>query len=97
MGCRCPPRPVIILLDLHMPKVSGLEVLRVLKDHPVYKSVPVIVLTTSKEDRDVHSAYQLGANSYIVKPVDFEKFMAVAEQIEMYWAVLNLSDGGNAA
>lgn len=83
------PVPVVILLDLKLPKVSGLEVLRALKQHPVYKCVPVVVLTTSKEDADVQSAYALGVNSYIVKPVDFDKFVAVAEQIEMYWGVLN--------
>ncbi|MBC8007134.1 MAG: response regulator [Prolixibacteraceae bacterium] len=87
------PAPVVILLDLKMPKVSGLEVLRVLKDHPVYKSVPIVVLTTSKEDKDIDTAYALGANSYIVKPVDFEKFMAMAEQIEMYWGALNVPGG----
>lgn len=90
------PVPVVILLDLHMPKVSGLEVLRELKRHPTYKSIPVVVLTTSKEDTDIHAAYELGANSYIVKPVDFEKFMQVAEQIEMYWGILNRPDGGGA-
>ena len=88
-------QPIVILLDLHMPKVSGLEVLRALKNHPTYKCIPVVVLTTSKEDKDIHTAYDLGANSYIVKPVDFEKFVAVTEQIEMYWAALNLPDGTN--
>jgi hypothetical protein len=83
------PQPVVILLDLNMPKVSGLEVLRTLKSHPTYKYIPIVVLTTSKEDVDVRAAYELGANSYIVKPVDFEKFMAMAEQIEIYWSVLN--------
>jgi CheY-like chemotaxis protein len=87
------PQPVVILLDLKMPKVSGLEVLRVLKSHPIYKCIPIVVLTTSKEDRDVHTAYELGANSYIVKPVDFEKFMEVAGQIELYWGVVNRPDG----
>lgn len=83
------PLPVVILLDLKLPKVSGLEVLRTLKGHPVYKRIPVVVLTTSKEDADVNAAYDIGANSYIVKPVDFEKFMEVAEQIEMYWGFVN--------
>lgn len=87
------PQPVVILLDLKMPKVSGLEVLRILKSHPIYKCIPIVVLTTSKEDRDVHTAYELGANSYIVKPVDFEKFMEVAGQIELYWGVVNRPDG----
>ena len=88
------PQPVVILLDLKLPKVSGLEVLRALKAHPTYKRIPVVVLTTSKEDRDVRTAYDIGANSYIVKPVDFEKFTEMAEQIEMYWGVLNTPDGG---
>lgn len=81
--------PVVILLDLKMPKIDGLEVLRVLKAHPVFRTIPVVVLTTSAEDSDVQAAYQLGANSYIVKPVDFGKFMEVAGQIELYWTVLN--------
>ena len=89
------PQPVVILLDLNMPKVSGLEVLRTLKSHPTYKTIPIVVLTTSKEDVDVRTAYELGANSYIVKPVDFEKFMAMAEQIEIYWSVLNRSNGAS--
>jgi CheY-like chemotaxis protein len=83
------PRPVIILLDLKLPKIDGLEVLRRLKSHPVYRMIPVAVLTSSDEDRDIVSAYQLGVNSYIVKPVDFEKFLKVAEQIELYWVVYN--------
>lgn len=81
--------PVVILLDLKMPKVDGLEVLRVLKAHPVFQTIPVVVLTTSAEDGDIRAAYQLGANSYIVKPVDFDKFMEVAGQIDLYWRVLN--------
>jgi CheY-like chemotaxis protein len=82
--------PVCILLDLRMPKVSGLEVLRQLKNHPKYSPIPVIVLTTSTEDRDIEEAYKIGCNSYIVKPVDFEKFVEVASQIEVYWCALNL-------
>lgn len=86
------PRPVVILLDLKMPKVNGLEVLKVLKNHQQFKTIPVIVLTTSSEHSDVHAAYQLGANSYIVKPVDFEKFLEVAKHIDLYWRVLNRPD-----
>jgi CheY-like chemotaxis protein len=89
-------QPVVILLDLNLPKVSGLEVLRTLKGHRVYRRIPVVVLTTSKEDADVDTAYALGANSYIVKPVDFEKFMDVAEHIEMYWGAVNTPHGENA-
>jgi CheY-like chemotaxis protein len=83
------PLPVFILLDLKLPKVSGLEVLRRLKEHPQYCSIPVIILTTSVEDSDIEEAYKLGCNSYIVKPVEFEKFMEVASQIEVYWCALN--------
>ncbi|MCG3210425.1 MAG: Response regulator rcp1 [Anaerolineae bacterium] len=82
-------QPVVILLDLKLPKVDGLEVLRQVKSHPEFRAIPVVVLTSSAEDRDVQEAYQLGANSYITKPVDFDKFMDVAEQIELYWTILN--------
>jgi CheY-like chemotaxis protein len=81
--------PVFILLDLGLPKVSGLEVLRQLKNNPTSSSIPVIVLTTSAEDGDIKEAYRLGCNSYIVKPVEFNKFMEVATQIEVYWSLLN--------
>jgi len=83
------PPPVFVLLDLRLPKLSGLEVLRQLKAHPVYSRIPVIVLTTSAEDKDIEEAYKLGCNSYIVKPVEFEKFMEVAAKIEVYWCALN--------
>jgi CheY-like chemotaxis protein len=83
------PLPICILLDLRMPKMNGLEVLRRLKSHPRFSSIPVIMLTTSKEDRDVEEAYKLGCNSYIIKPVEFEKFMEVASNIEVYWCALN--------
>lgn len=81
--------PVVILLDLKLPKINGLEVLEVIKKHPVFKTIPVVVLTTSSESGDVKTSYELGANSYIQKPVDFEKFIEVAKQIELYWSVLN--------
>lgn len=67
--------------------------LRALKSHPVYKRIPVVVLTTSKEDADIDTAYTLGTNSYIVKPMDFKKFLEVAEHIDMYWGVLNTPSG----
>jgi CheY-like chemotaxis protein len=88
-------RPLVILLDLNLPKLSGLEVLRVLKSHPVYKTIPVVILTTSKEDKDLHEAYVNGVNSYIVKPVSFENFMNVAEHIQLYWGVLNMLESGD--
>ncbi|BAN34982.1 response regulator receiver protein [Sulfuricella denitrificans skB26] len=81
--------PLVILLDLKLPRVDGLEVLRQLRAHPVSCDLPVVVLTSSSEDRDVKAAYRLHANSYIVKPVNFEKFMDVATQIELYWLLIN--------
>lgn len=81
--------PAVILLDLKLPKVDGLEVLRQLKQHPRLRAIPVVVLTTSEEGADVQAAYLLGVNSYIVKPVEFEKFMDVSEKIDLYWTVVN--------
>ncbi len=83
--------PALILLDLKLPKIDGLDVLARIKSHDLFKMIPVVVLTTSAEDRDVQAAYKLGANSYIIKPVSFDKFMEVAERIEMYWGVMNQS------
>lgn len=83
------PWPAVILLDLKLPRVDGLEVLRQLKQHPTLRVIPVVVLTTSGEHGDVQSAYALGANSYIVKPVEFEKFMDVTATIDLYWLVVN--------
>jgi CheY-like chemotaxis protein len=83
------PIPAVILLDINMPKVNGLEVLEQLKRHPVYRRIPVVVLTSSREERDLATAYDLGVNSYIEKPVSFNKFMEVADQIELYWCVTN--------
>jgi len=83
------PLPLVILLDLKLPRVHGLEVLSQWKDNPISRSIPVVVLTTSAEDKDIDAAYRLGANSYILKPVNFEKFLDVAEQIELYWCVTN--------
>ncbi|TXI36523.1 MAG: response regulator [Nitrosomonas sp.] len=82
-------QPSVILLDLNLPRVDGLTVLRTLKQHAVLCRIPVVVLTTSKEDRDIQAAYDLGVNSYIVKPVGFDSFMDVAQHIELYWCVLN--------
>ena len=85
------PLPICILLDLKMPKLNGLEVLRRLKSHPEFSKIPVVVLTTSKDDKDIEEAYRLGCNSYIVKPVEFDKFMDVASKIELYWCALNIT------
>ena len=83
------PLPLVILLDLKLPRVDGLEVLRQLRERPVSQALPVVVLTSSSADRDIETAYRLHANSYIVKPVNFEKFMEVAAQIELYWCLVN--------
>ncbi|MBT9464496.1 response regulator [Hydrogenophaga sp.] len=83
------PVPAVILLDINLPKLNGLEVLQKLKAHPLYRRIPVVVLTSSKENSDLKTAYDLGANSYIEKPVSFSKFIEVAEHIELYWCLLN--------
>ena len=82
--------PVIILLDLKLPKIDGLEVLRQLKTHPRFNTLPVIVLTSSSQNRDMQQAYRLGANSYLVKPVNFEKFIDIVALIKLYWVQLNI-------
>lgn len=85
------PRPAVILIDINMPRVNGLEVLQALRAHAVSANLPVVMLTTSSTSRDIETAYQYGANSYIVKPVDFDRFREIAEQIRLYWTVLNVA------
>ncbi|MBG1267062.1 response regulator [Nostoc sp. WHI] len=82
-------QPKVILLDLKLPKVSGLEVLRQLKSDPQTQMIPVVVLTSSAQDRDMIESYKLGVNSYIVKPVDFEQFNQVVQQLGFYWVLFN--------
>ena len=82
-------RPRVILLDLKLPLVSGLEVLAQIKQDPLLRSIPVVVLTSSREDPDISEAYRLGANSFIVKPVDFEQFSEVIRLLGMYWVLTN--------
>ncbi len=82
-------RPAVVLLDLKLPKVDGMEVLRRVREHPQTKLTPIVILTSSKEDRDRLEGYSLGANSYIQKPVDFEQFVEAIRQLGLYWLVLN--------
>lgn len=82
-------RPKVVLLDLRLPKVSGLEVLQKIRGDERTRMVPVVVLTSSKEDRDVVEAYKLGANSYVPKPVEFDPFMEAVAQLGLYWLVIN--------
>ena len=81
--------PKIVLLDLNLPKVDGLEVLRQIKANPYTRMIPVCVLTTSREERDIVESYKLGVNSYIVKPVDFEQFVEAIRTMGLYWLLLN--------
>jgi len=82
-------RPDLILLDLKLPKVDGLEVLRQVKNDSRTKVIPIVILTSSKEENDIINGYQLGVNSYLRKPVNFEKFTEVVMQIGLYWLLLN--------
>jgi len=89
-----PPR--LILLDLKLPKVNGIEVLGRVKSDPRTKSIPVVVLTSSREDQDLHMCYELSVNSYIVKPVDFGNFTEAVRQLGLYWLLLNERPHGKA-
>ena len=87
-----PPQPFIprlILLDLKLPKVRGIDVLRQIRAHPRTHNVVVVVMTSSQEDSDLNACYDLGVNSYVVKPLDFQQFMNVTRQVGLYWMLLN--------
>jgi two-component system response regulator len=83
----------VILLDLKMPKVDGIEVLRRIKETDKIRPIPVVMLTSSKEESDIVRSYELGVNSYIVKPVDFDKFVEEVSKLGVYWAVMNKVPG----
>lgn len=81
--------PKLLLLDLKMPKVNGIDVLRQLKEDDRFKGIPVVIMTSSNEERDVVESYRLGVNSYIVKPVDFSQFVKTVSEVGMYWVLTN--------
>lgn len=83
--------PKVILLDLKLPRVNGLEVLRIIKADDRTRTIPVVIVTSSAEDPDVSTAYQLGANSYVIKPVEFDSFMEAMSKLGVYWLMLNHS------
>lgn len=83
------PVPAVILVDLKMPKVDGLEVLRQVRATPATRTVPVVILTSSREESDLIKGYELGANAYVVKPVDFDEFISAVSQLGIFWALVN--------
>ena len=83
------PRPGLILLDIKLPRMEGIEVLRRIKADPKLKSIPVVMLTTSASEAEMMDSYSCGANSYVVKPVDFEQFVKVIKELKLYWMVIN--------
>ncbi|WP_263975430.1 response regulator [Leptolyngbya sp. 7M] len=85
------PLPTIILLDVQLPRINGLEVLQQIRSHPRTRVIPVIILTTSNEQQDLLTSYELGCNSYIRKPVDYSEFLNVIQQLGLYWLVINTS------
>lgn len=86
---RSPGNPVLILLDLKLPKIDGLEVLKQIKEDENLKTIPVVMLTSSREEQDVVESYQLGVNAYVVKPIDFKDFVEAVKEIGLFWAVIN--------
>lgn len=89
-GCRAQDLPKVILLDLNLPRVDGFEVLKRLRNHPLTRCLPVVVLSSSREESDLERSYQLGANSYIQKSLDFSRFVHAIKQMSEYWLSLNM-------
>ena len=81
--------PVVVLLDLKMPKVDGLEVLKQMRDDPELKHIPVVMITSSREEQDLIQSYKLGVNAYVVKPVDFHEFVNAIKELGIFWAIIN--------
>jgi CheY-like chemotaxis protein len=93
---RAQGNPAVILLDLKLPKVDGLEVLHEIRQTPALKSIPVVMLTSSKEEQDLLRSYELGVNAYVIKPVDFQEFVKAIADLGIFWAVLNEPPPGSA-
>ena len=94
---RTTTNPAVVLLDLKMPKVDGIEVLRQIKSDPDLKTIPIVVMTSSREEQDLVASYQLGVNAYIVKPVEFPEFVKAVRVLGVFWAVLNEPPPGSVS
>jgi DNA-binding response OmpR family regulator len=94
-GTRVRENPAVLLLDLKLPKINGLEVLKQIKTDELLKVVPVVVLTSSREERDMVASYKLGVNAYVVKPVDFHEFVNAIKQLGVFWAIINEAPPGS--
>ena len=92
---RSSDHPAVILLDLKLPKIDGLEVLRQVKSDDNLKMIPVVVLTSSREEKDLVSSYKLGVNAYVVKPVDFHEFVNAIKELGVFWAIINAAPPGS--
>ncbi len=92
---RTKENPIVSIIDLKMPKVDGIELLRAIKTDEQLKSIPVVILTSSREEIDLVKSYALGVNSYVVKPVDFEKFIQTIKDLGIFWALINETPSGN--
>ena len=96
-SARPPGQPAVVLLDLKLPKIDGLEVLRRMKGDPALAMVPVVVLTSSREERDKVASYKLGVNGYVVKPVDFHEFATAIKELGIFWGLINEPPPGSVA